>query len=427
MERRTKEIISKRKKNKKFRVRYFVFGIIIAYMIIKLMPWIFSPTNETSIVKYGNIQIVDNLNCYIIRNERLVKTNIEGNVSYFVQEGEKVEKGHKVVEIAKDIVEENTKRKFEVITQRIENLNQNKDALFQNDIQKIEYDIDEIIGEINGTKKNGNILGIIQLKNELNLKLEKKRIMYGDESFGERNLESLKKEQVQLEQKINNGIEEMISPISGIISYCIDGYENVLTPTTILSIEHDKLKKLEYNMTDLKTDKAIINQPLFKIVNNNLWYIITWIDNDNVINYKVGKNVIFNLKDEKVEGEIHKIIKNEKDTLVVFKIQQNADDFYKSRNINLDVVVVNYEGLKIYKDSIVERKDKQVGVYVLDINRHAIFKPIKIIGYDDKYAIIQSNVYYEKDGDEVKAVSTVKLYDEMVRRASKVEQGEMIY
>jgi len=179
--------------------------------------------------------------------------------------------------------------------------------------------------------------------------------------------------------------------------------------------------------TSRDESKTFLNGALFKIVNNNLWYIITWIDNDNVINYKVGKNVIFNLKDEKVEGEIHKIIKNEKETLVIFKLEQNADNFYKLRNINLDAVVVNYEGLKIYKDSIVERNDKQVGVYVLDINRHAIFKPIKIIGYDDKYAIIKSTVYYEKEENEVKTVRTVKLYDEIVRRASKVESGEIIY
>jgi len=90
------------------------------------------------------------------------------------------------------------------------------------------------------------------------------------------------------------------------------------------------------------------------------------------------------------------------------------------------VTVVNYEGLKIFVDSIIE-KDGKKGVYLLDINRNAVFKPIQIIGIHEEYAIIKSNVFYEKKDGETRTIETIKLYDEVVRKAEKVKEGQLVF
>ncbi|QEK11977.1 hypothetical protein FQB35_06115 [Crassaminicella thermophila] len=385
-----------------------------------------SSSNETSIAKYGNVQIVDRLDCYIIRNENLVKSNMEGEIKYFVQDGQRVEKGYKVAEIYRNSVDDITRKKLEVIKERIENIKQNENNLFQSDIQKIDGEINKIISEIKQYKQIGNLSKIEQLKKELNSKLEKKRIIVGDKSFAGKNLKALKVEQEVLEEKINNSISLVKSPEAGIISYNIDGYETILTPRNMATIKLENLKNIHTEITDLRVNKVIFNQPLFKIVDNNVWYIISWVDDAALENYKTGKIVTFKFPYREVKGKIYKIIKNKNDNMIIFQLDQYVENFFSLRNINLDVVVVNYEGLKIHKDSVIEKEGIK-GVYVLDINRYAIFKPIKIIGYDDDYVIIQSNVFYKKDGENIKRVKTVKLYDEIVRNASKVKEGQMIY
>lgn len=387
---------------------------------------VISASNETSIAQYGNIQIVHHLDCYVIRNEQLVTSTIEGDIKYFVQEGEKVEKGYKVVEIYKDAVDEVTRKKLEVINQRIESLNDSKDYLFQSDVEKLDREINNIIDHLKQYKEQGDLLKVKQLKKDLENKLDKKRIIIGDKSFVGKNLETLKIEQEQLVNQINSSITEIASPVSGIISYKIDGYENILNPKNMVTIELEKLKNMEKQATDLRATKVINHQPLFKVVDNNVWYMIAWIEEDTLEDYKVGRTVTFNFPQGQIQGKIFQIVPDDQKSMVIFEIDEYIDGFETLRNVSLDVVVVDYEGIKIPRDSIVE-KDGKKGVYVLDINRYAIFKPIKIIGYDETNAIIKSNVFYEKDGEDMKTITTVKLYDEIVRKASKINQGQMIY
>ncbi|QXM05842.1 HlyD family efflux transporter periplasmic adaptor subunit [Crassaminicella indica] len=411
------------RRKRKSRLRYFFLGIILFYFIIKFMPMLVSFSNETSIAEYGNIQVIDQLNCYIIRNEKVIKSNFEGELRYFVQEGEKVENGYKVAEISKDHIDDITRKKLEILNQRIESIKKNENSLFQSDIKKIDEELNKIINDIKEYKEKGNLLAIEQLKIELTNKLEKKRIITGDKSFAGKNLETLELEQENLQEKINNAICWIKSPASGIISYHIDGYEDLLTPKNMATIELESLKNMKSQITDLRAEKAIKNQPLFKIVDNNRWYMIAWLDREKSEKYKVGRRVIFKFPQREVKGKVYQIIENVKNNMVIFQIDQYVENFYSMRNIDLEVIPVKYEGLKIYKDSIVEIDGKK-GVFVLDVNRHARFKPIKAIGYDDEYAIIQSNVFYNKNGERV---STVKLYDEVVRNGSKVKQGQMIY
>lgn len=421
-----KKSMTKKKHNKrkrKSKLRHFFFGIILCYLIIKFMPMLISFSNETSVAEYGNIQITDQLNCYIIRNEKLIESKFEGNIQYFVQEGEKVEKDYKVAEIYKADIDRSTRKKLEVVNQRIESIKENENSLFQSDVNKIDEGINKIINDIKVYKEKGELLKIDQLKKELNNKLEKKRIITGDKSFAGKNLETLELEQENLEDKINSAICWMKSPASGIISYNIDGYETLLTPKNMPTIELENLKRIGSEVTDLRVEKAIKNQPLFKIVDNNVWYMITWIDREKLESYKVGRRVIFKFPQREVKGKVYQIIENAKNNMVIFQVNQYVENFYSMRNIDLEVIPVNYEGLKIYKDSIVEVDGKK-GVYVLDVNRYARFKPVKIKGYDDEYAIIQSNVFYDQNGERI---STVKLYDEIVRKGSKVEAGKRIY
>ncbi|QZY57142.1 HlyD family efflux transporter periplasmic adaptor subunit [Crassaminicella profunda] len=414
---------NRNKRKRKRRLRHFFFGIILFYLIIKFMPMVVSFSNETSVAEYGNIQVTDQLNCYIIRNEKLIESNFEGNIQYFVQEGEKVEKEYKVAEIYKVDIDDTTRKKLEVVNQRIESIKDNENSLFQSDVKKIDEAINKIVSDIKEYKEKGNLLRIEQLKKELNNKLEKKRIITGDKSFAGKNLETLELEQESLQEKINNAICWIKSPASGIISYNIDGYEAILTPRNMATIELENLKSIHSQVTDLRAEKAIKNQPLFKIVDNNVWYMVTWIDKERLENYKVGRRVTFKFPQREVRGKVYQIIENTKNNMVIFQVNQYVENFYSMRNIDLDVIPVNYEGLKLYKDSIVEIDGKK-GVFLLDVNRYARFKPIKIIGYNDEYAIIQSNVFYNKDGERI---STVKLYDEVVRNASKVKEGQMIY
>ncbi len=415
-----------KKRRRQNKIYYFFFGIIIVYFLVKLAPIVMSTTVETEIAKFGSIQMNYQMNGYIVRNERLIKSNSEGNIKYFVQDGEKVEKNYKVTEIYRDTIDSATRKKLEVINQRIESLNENKETLFDRDVDKIEQDIRIIIGEMKEYREKGELLKIDGLIKELNAKLEKKRIISGDKSFSGKNLEALKQEQQLLETRISGAITTIISPESGIISYFVDGYETILSPVNMGAIQYDEIKKHKAQVADLRTEKTILGQPIFKIVDNSLWYFVSWIDKDNLSNFKAGKSISLKFPQGTIGGQIYKVIENDENGMIILKMDEYIEDFHKMRNIDVEVTAVNHEGLKIHDDCIVE-KDGKKGVYVVDINRFARFKPIKIIGQEKEYAIIQNSVFYEKEGEDIKTVATIKLYDEIVRNGARINEGQLVY
>jgi putative membrane fusion protein len=415
-----------KKRKRQNKLYYFFFGIVILYFLVKLAPVALSTTIETEIAKYGSIQVNYPINGYIVRNEKLIKSESEGNIKYFVQDGEKVEKGYKVAEIYRDTIDSATRKKLEVINQRIESLNENKENLFDRDVNKLDQEIHIIIEEMKAYREKGELLKIEELKKELNSKVEKKRIIHGDKSFAGKNLDALKQEQQMLESKITSAITTMTSTETGVISYFIDGYEMILNPLNMGAVDYQELKKQKSQTTDLRAEKTILGQPIYKIVDNSQWYLIAWIDKENLSDFKAGKNVGLKFPQGTINGQIYKIIENDENGMIIFKIDEYVEDYHKIRNIDIEVTAVNHEGLKIYNDCIVE-KDGIKGVYVLDVSRFARFKPIKIVGQQEEFAIVQSNVFYEKHGEDVKTVETIKLYDEIVRHGTRIKEGQLVY
>ncbi len=412
-----------RKKNNRF--KYFFFSIVFCYLLIKLISIANSSSNPTDTVEYGNIQIIDHLECYVVRNEKRIHSDQEGEIKYFVKEGEKVEKGYKVLEIYKGIVEESTKNRLSVLDQKIKALQENNVEWFRADAQNLNKEIDSLIEDIKQSQIQGDLIKVAQLEKELKSKLEKKKIISEDNILEGENLEDLKAEQEMLTKKINHNVSYITSPMSGIISYHVDGYESVLNPQNMASMEKEMLEKENSELTDLRGAHVIENQPLFKIVDDSVWYMVTWVDDSILSHYKEGKNIIFKFSDEQIGGKVSKIIENKDENMIIFELDEYVSNFYNIRKIDLDVIAVNYEGLKIYRDSIVE-KDGKKGVYVLDVNRQARFKPIQIIGYDDTYAIVENTVFYEGEGENKKAISTIRLYDEIVRNAKNVKEGQTV-
>ena len=390
-----------------------------------MVPMVSSSSNDTSIIQYGSINVVHKLDCYIIRSEKVITSNMEGNIKYLVQQGEKVEKGYKVVELSKDIVDETTRNKLEVIKQRIENLNDNSSLLFQDDVNKLDGEINLTIESIKEYMAKDDLFRVKTLKNELNNKLEKKRIIAGDKSLSGKNIEALKVEQELLEKKINNSMGWVHSPDAGVVSYFIDGYENLLAPQNIHALEWDKLLSIDKEPSDCRLNKVIQGQPIFKIIDSHKWFMIAQLTHEESEYYKLGRAVTFKFSSGDIRGSILKLQENENYDLVIFELSEYTDNHISLRKVNIDVEVVNYEGLKLNNDSIIEKDGKQ-GVFVLDINRQACFKPIQIIGKDGEYTIVRSNVFYENEGDQIKSIETIKIYDEVVRKAEKVKDGQIV-
>jgi len=200
-----------------------IFGIYIFMSVFKLL----SHPTDVFVVEQGKVSEEQLVEGYIIREETVVQgENYKNGMVQIVNEGEKVSKN--------DIIFRYYGSNEEQLTKKIENLDEKineakeKDTkiLYSSDIKVIEKDIDNKIYSIHETN---DIQKINEYKNEINKLINKKVDIIAKLSPANSYIKKLVDERNKYVTKLNSEGESVKSPASGIVSYKVDGLENVLT------------------------------------------------------------------------------------------------------------------------------------------------------------------------------------------------------
>lgn len=217
--------------------------------------------------------------------------------------------------------------------------------------------------------------------------------------------------------------EEYTSPISGIFSLEIDGYEDYFTPARMETIKREKVESLSYHPASLERKSVIKGEPVYKVSWDDAWYILCWVDRETAETYSEGRNVTLELPEGSVKAKIQSISK-EKDSddfRVIFYLNVFYEAFSSSRAEEMSIVTSDNEGLIIDNKCIIE-KDGQKGVYVIDKNGHNVFTRIKIIAYDKEQSVIDDVTFIDEEGNQV---YTVDVYDEVLKHPASALEKEL--
>lgn len=93
---------------------------------------------------------------------------------------------------------------------------------------------------------------IIEYKKEIEEIISKKAKIAGDLSQSGSYIKELTKQKEEYEKKLTEDSEYIVSPKSGVISYRVDGLEEILKASDFSNLTEENLEKL-----DLKTGKIV--------------------------------------------------------------------------------------------------------------------------------------------------------------------------
>ncbi len=164
---------------------------------------------------------------------------------------------------------------------------------------------------------------------------------------------------------------------------------------------------------------------VYKIVDNSLWMLVALIDKDEISLYEEGKYVNVEIAGQVSYGTVSKVFETGNKGALVLKMTEQIPDFQKTRLTQVKITRENYQGFKVPSSSIVLRNDKQ-GVFIVGVDSRAVFKPVQVIGYDDKYAIVKDGfVDVMIDGQE-KHVRSIEINDEVLINGNNYYEGDKI-
>ncbi|NCB41067.1 MAG: hypothetical protein EOM59_00350 [Clostridia bacterium] len=210
-------------------------------------------------------------------------------------------------------------------------------------------------------------------------------------------------------------------PDTGVTSYFIDGYESYFTFDNIKNIEIAKLKEFEIKPENTKRERTERGEPLYKLILDDVWYIVVLVSESNVYKYTVDSKVTIVFEDGKIDGYTTDLIQKADGWLAIVKTDKYYKNFSALRQSSIQVITEDYQGLIVPNTAIAE-ENGQPGVYVKDLTGDYHFTRIKVVTTDGSYSLVYSAYFNEKDseGEQVK-VDTVEIYDEILRNADSEE------
>lgn len=374
----------KNKKMKKKYIVYIIFGFIIFYVFLSIYLLLKTP-RDTIMVDNGKLTLEESSTGYILREEKVLKgENYKNGLTPIVVEGERAAKGQTVFRYS-GIEEQETKEKIEEIDSKIQEAIANQPNIFATaDIKILEKQVDE---KTQNLKKMTDVSVITEYKKQILEIINKEAKIAGTQSRSGEYIQQLTKEKEEYENKLTTDSEYITSPMSGVVSYRVDGFEDILNVEDFSTITKESLDNL-----DLKTGKIVsTSSEAGKIINNFNCYIATILDSDAAQNAEVGKKVKITLSSgDEINAEVKYVAKEKNDeTLIIFELKTLTQELIEHRKISFNITWWSALGYKVPNSSILENEQ---GLKYVIRRKNGEDKRIivKILNKNEKYSIIES-------------------------------------
>jgi len=356
--------LKKGNQNKKKVIIYITLTAILIYVAYAIYLLVKQPTNVFTIEE-GKLYQEETDIGYVIRSETVVKgENYKNGMVPIKSEGERAGKNENIFRYY-STNEENLKKKIEDLDIKIQEVMLNDNSLLTSDMRLLENQIDEKIADIN---KITDSTKLAEYKKEINKLVTKKAQIAGTSSPKGSYLNQLIEERKKYESQLNSGAEYVKAPTSGIVSYKVDGLEEVLTPDNFSSLSKEYLENL-----DLKTGKIVAtNEESGKVIDNFSCYIATISSSEEAKKAQIGQKTKVRLSSNvEIPAEITNLIKeNDDDYVIILRIEKQIEELINYRKISFDLIWWDDSGLKVPNQAIINQDELN---YVVR-NRARIFK-----------------------------------------------------
>lgn len=407
-----KQTEGKKVKNKKKVLVIYIAGVmLLIYLFYIIYLLIKQPTNVFT-VENGKLYKEETDIGYVIRNEKVVKgENYKNGMEQIIGEGSRAAVNENIFRYY-STNEENLKQKIADLDVKIQDAMSQEEGVFTSDAKILENQIDDKIQDIN---KVNDISKLEEYKKEIESLVSKKAKIAGEASPQGSYLRKLIEERKKYETELNSGAEYVKAPMSGIVSYRVDGLEETLTPDNFSSLNKEYLESLNLN-----TGKIVAsNEECGKVIDNFECYIATISSSEEAQNAKVGDSVKVRLSNNaEISAEITNLIKDENnEVVIILKVQKQIEELINYRKITFDLIWWSASGLKVPNQAIVQENDLN---YVIR-NRAGYLSKIlvKVKRQGDKYSIVDSYTSEELkklglSNSEISTYKKISIYDEIL-------------
>lgn len=400
-----RKVQNRKETSKRTKVILIILVIVISAVLTILIFRNSFDSKEKYLLSTGTVEKSIAVNGYVIKDEQVIKTEKSKTIVPVVGEGKKVKKDGVVATYNTNAITDKSAR-LEKLDKEILSAMANIPQIFSSDIKSIEESIGKASKEI---MQETSYNKIQENKKSINDLITKKATIIGELSPAGAHIKELIEERNKLENEITSSKDNIVSNISGIVSYKLDNLEEKITFNNINELTIESLE----NMTKSTKGKTAYG---IKVVNNFKAYLMFQINEEDMVEgVKEGQKKYIRLLDENIEDIpiiINKIEKNDKKYDITVELTQSIEYFVNKREIAVDFIWWSYVGYKAPNQAIIDKEGIQyLTVYRNDSN---VEIPVKVLKTSEKFSIIENYNDEELVEKNITSNYKIKLYDEII-------------
>lgn len=369
--------ITKYRRPLNLNIGMLIFAAILVYIVICVIMYFKTDHIVGYNVKEGSLTSSSIYKGIALRTEEIVTSTNAGYVNYFTREGERAAAGNLIYTI------DETGRLSDYIR-----ANENgENSLSDSNLAELKTEIMSFTNRFDRT----DFSDVYSFKHNMEgtvLKLANYNILENVDALNQASGNSL--------------INYCYAVKSGIVSYFIDGYEDLTLQSITAEHFDEKNYQEEYLMNN---DLVAVGDPVYKLSTNEDWSVVIQVDKemaDTLMDEQYVK-VKFLKNQYESWGEVDSFTNEAGDTFVSLTFTNSMITFCTDRFLDIELLLEDEKGLKIPNSSIVEKEFFVVPKKYVTQGGNSGNYGVLLETYDENgnptTEFVETPIYYETETD----------------------------
>lgn len=371
-------------------VRILVFFLSL-FILVTVSSQIILQTKEDYVTEtaviYSSAEKVTFQGVYV-RNESVINRNVNGVLSYTCSDGGKIANGSVIAYVYKEEKDIFVNQRIEKLKEEVELLEsaQNPGTTEVTTPKIILPLIDQQYQTIAFLIAENDLTALSEERKKLQTLMGIYQIVINEETDFDEAINEIKTEIKELERRQKEPVDIITADETGYFISYIDGYENTLNPEMINNLTVDKINDIVAN-----SNKSGSSNAIGKMVDGYEWKMVGVVNTEQT-SFKTGSSVTvkFASTPDTVTAVIEDIIEsdNPEESIIVLGCDELTYNLVQRRVERVEIILNDYEGIKVPRKAIRFNKDNDKGVYIL-LGQRIAFKKINPIYECDEYILSQ--------------------------------------
>ena len=390
---------------------YIVIASICILAVLILLIFTIKENTKQYLVESGTLEHTEIATGYIIKDEQTIDKDQTKVLVPIVSEGARISKNDIIATYKGEEYKNYEETLIKMDTEILERM-QDLPVTYSSEVDAIEQTIYSLVKQSIGVTSYNKMQ---EYKQKINTYINKRANIIGELSPDGAEIKKLINERNEYEANAKKSNDNILAPAPGIVSYTVDGLEEILRYNDIQDLDYSTIKN-----SILKGKQS--DNTKIKVVNNYEAFIVLKVSLDNEKYIEEGYNYRLRLIEQQnyeLIGRLEKVKVLSDGIEVYFKVTNGIENIINIRETEIEIVLDYANGLIVPTNALNKYEEKQA--YYITAIKYGEYKdiPAKINLENGNYVVVDNYTEEELDELGIDSEYRLKLYDRIIVEPKK--------